>query len=115
MHCAHEPSASLSQDGFGCPRCRNTGPQGPLEALDCTAGLGTSGWGFEQPLEAMYLALDGNPANQGFLREDAHLAVVIFADEDDCSVADPHLFDLSDMAIDSGGDCLIDAEDPDCQ
>ena len=30
-------------------------------------------------------------ANAGFLREDAVLAIVLVADEDDCSVSDPDL------------------------
>jgi hypothetical protein len=63
------------------------------EAFSCIARLGAEGCGFEQPLEAMYRALDGsNPGNAGFLRETAHLAVVFITDEDDCSVFDDSLF-----------------------
>jgi hypothetical protein len=70
-------------------------------AFACLAEVGTSGCGFEQPLEAMKRALDGtNPSNAGFLREDALLAVVLVGDEDDCSVADTTLFD-SDPAQDN--------------
>jgi hypothetical protein len=53
--------------------------------------VGTSGPGWEQPLEAgVKMPLkdrmdDG--ANKGFLRDDALLAVVILTDEDDCSTA----------------------------
>lgn len=47
--------------------------------------LGSSGCGFEQPLEAMRRALDGHPQNTGFLRPDASLAIVMLVDEDDCS------------------------------
>jgi hypothetical protein len=54
---------------------------------------GAGGCGFEQPLAAMRAALGGQPANAGFLRQDALLAVVIVADEDDCSVASPMLLD----------------------
>ncbi len=50
------------------------------------AHVGYTGCGFEQPLAAMKRAL-GNPANAGFLREDANLAIVILSDEDDCSLA----------------------------
>jgi hypothetical protein len=32
-----------------------------------------------------------NPANAGFLRPEANLAVVIISDEDDCSIADPQV------------------------
>lgn len=52
------------------------------------AKVGVGGCGFEQHLHAMKAALDGsNPANAGFLRPDAYLAVIFIADEDDCSVA----------------------------
>lgn len=55
------------------------------------AQVGQGGCGFEQHLAAMRRALV-QPANTGFLREDANLAVVIIADEDDCSVLDPAFF-----------------------
>lgn len=64
------------------------------ELRDEVAGLvqvGEGGCGFEQPLAALRRSLT-NPANAGFLRSDANLAVVILADEDDCSVRDPALF-----------------------
>jgi hypothetical protein len=54
------------------------------EAFSCIAQVGIGGCGVEQHLEAMKLALS-RPENQGFLRQDAYLAVVILADEDDCS------------------------------
>ena len=40
----------------------------------------------------MRRALDANPNNAGFLRPGANLAVVILADEDDCSVGDSAFF-----------------------
>lgn len=49
------------------------------------AEVGDAGCGFEQHLRAMQAALV-SPANAGFLRPDANLAVVILGDEDDCSV-----------------------------
>jgi hypothetical protein len=55
------------------------------------ANVGGGGCGFEQHLAAMRRALT-NPANTGFIRPDANLAVVIIGDEDDCSVLDPYLF-----------------------
>lgn len=85
--------------------------------VGCVAQAGTRGCGFEQPLEAMLKALSpaaptsstlptytpptffggasghGDGANRGFLRDDTLLAVVIVADEDDCSAAQPALFD----------------------
>ncbi|MEO8705217.1 MAG: hypothetical protein ABI867_34545 [Kofleriaceae bacterium] len=51
------------------------------------ASVGIGGCGFEQHLHAMKKALDGNGANAGFLRQDAFLAVIFLADEDDCSMA----------------------------
>ena len=64
------------------------------DTFACIARLGTTGCGFEQPLEAMRAALD--PAtleNQGFLRPGALLAVVFLTDEDDCSAYNANLFD----------------------
>jgi hypothetical protein len=52
--------------------------------------VGAGGCGFEQHLAALRRSL-GNPANAGFLRAKANLAVVILADEDDCSMVDPAL------------------------
>jgi hypothetical protein len=52
------------------------------------ASVGAAGCGFEQHLHAMHRALDNNPANAGFIRQDAFLAVIFLADEDDCSMAD---------------------------
>lgn len=51
------------------------------------AKVGAGGCGFEQHLEAMKRALNNNPANAGFLRPDAYLAVIFIADEDDCTFA----------------------------
>jgi hypothetical protein len=49
-------------------------------------GAGAKGCGFEQHLAAAQRALV-NPANGGFLRDNAYLGVIIIADEDDCSLA----------------------------
>ena len=51
------------------------------------ASLGAGGCGFEQHLQAMRRALENNPANANFYRQDAFLAVIFIADEDDCSMA----------------------------
>lgn len=74
---------------------RITNYAGSLEdTFSCIVKLGTGGCGFEQPLEAMRTALDGSlPQNNGFLRQDALLAVIFLTDEDDCSIADPLFFD----------------------
>jgi hypothetical protein len=60
---------------------------GNLEDVFSTmAKVGDGGCGFEQHLEAAKVALNGNPANVGFLREEAFLAIIFIADEDDCSM-----------------------------
>ncbi len=96
-----DPNTTLVVDDNGCPRCRNYGGEQLEDVFSCMAGLGTLGCGFEQPLEAMYKALDDNPANTGFLRDSALLAVVLITDEDDCSAANPQLFDNSQTTMDS--------------
>jgi hypothetical protein len=58
---------------------------GSLEdTFACMALVGNNGCGFEQHLESMKAALSGSQG-QEFLRPDAYLAVIIIADEDDCS------------------------------
>jgi hypothetical protein len=78
-----------------------TNYQGSLaDAFGCIALLGSSACGFEQHLESMKRALDGhNPQNQGFLRDDAYLAVIFIADEDDCSALDAQVFDPSQTEV----------------
>lgn len=81
-------------DGAGGRIVNYSGTLG--EAFGCIARLGTSGCGFEQPLEAMRRALDGSrPENAGFLRPGALLAVIFVTDEDDCSALDSALYDPS--------------------
>jgi len=59
------------------------------EALPCLLLQGLNGCGFEQQLESLQLALDHSSdpleSNYGFLRDDAHLLVVIVTDEADGS------------------------------
>lgn len=62
-------------------------------------GVGAGGCGFEQHLSAMAHALDGHAANAGFLRPEANLAVVILADEDDCSARDAAVFGPESAAL----------------
>lgn len=68
----------------------------PAEAAACLVQQGSGGCGFEQPLEALRLALKGNP---GFLRASAALAVVVVTSEDDCSAKIKGLFDYNDGAL----------------
>jgi len=69
------------------------------DTFACIAALGEGGCGFEQPFAAITRALgaDGQPPpaqNQGFLRDDAYLGIVLITNEDDCSAAPgSHLFD----------------------
>ncbi len=54
--------------------------------FQCMASVGDGGCGFEHQLESVYRALHDVPKeNEGFLRDDALLAVVFLTDEDDCS------------------------------
>jgi hypothetical protein len=74
----------------------------------CVAQMGTGGCGFEQQLDAVAKALTpstsgmtfsmgtdghGDVENAGLLREDSAIAVVMLTDEEDCSAADPGLYD----------------------
>jgi hypothetical protein len=87
--------SDVAQPGGG----RLTNYTGNLyDALNIAAGVGAAGCGFQQTLRAVQVALDGNPANAGFLRPSANLAVVIVADQDDCSVRDAGL-----MTVDGSG------------
>lgn len=67
------------------------------QVMNCIAKQGFAGCGFEQPLEAMYLALqrsrDPNAAEFGFVRPEANLLIVLDTSEADCSFADESIFD----------------------
>jgi hypothetical protein len=79
---------------------RTTNYPGTLdETFACVVQLGINGCGFEHPLESMRRALQ-NPVNDGFLRDDALLAVIIVSDEDDCSAHDTTVFSTDDIAVD---------------
>ncbi len=72
---------------------RITNYQGDLAtAFSTMLNAGGGGCGFEQHLRAMERALI-NPVNAGFLRRDVGLAILVVADEDDCSVRNPRVFD----------------------
>jgi len=67
---------------------RTTNYSGALGgAFSAIASLGASGCGFEQHIEAAKRALNNNPANAGFMRPNAYLALIFIQDEDDCSIA----------------------------
>ena len=91
-------------------------PDAFAREVGCVAQVGTGGCGFEQQLESVLKALSpaaatrytgpgyapptffrgtsghGDGANAGFVRDDSLLAIVIVSDEEDCSAADPELF-----------------------
>lgn len=89
-------------------------------AIGCVADLGTGGCGFEQQLEAVLKAVSpvspqpwvsssyvaptfaapsaghGDRENDGFLRADSVLALVLLTDEEDCSVPEYDIFYMDD-------------------
>ena len=73
---------------------RDTNYTGTLaDAFSAIASVGAAGCGFEQPLQAIQLALSPETtANAGFLRPEANLVVLLLTDEDDCSVNHSTLF-----------------------
>jgi hypothetical protein len=85
--------------------CAGAGDDGVLTVVtDATSDtvkaalhVDLGGCEFEQPLGAMARAFD-NPANAGFLRDDANLLVVLMSSQDDCSVRDAAMFDPTDDA-----------------
>jgi len=81
------PATGRFISDLGSPTGRVRNYSGTIQdAFACVAKLGIAGCGFEQHLASMERALDpGNATNTGFLRPEAILAVIILADEDDCS------------------------------
>ncbi len=77
------------------------------DVFSCIAQVGQNGCGFEHQLAAVRAAL-GDPTmgqaapsgNDGFLRDDAYLAIIWITNEDDCSAPpDSQLFDPSQMSV----------------
>ncbi len=88
---AYNPSVltgSFISDAANSDGTRTVNYSGTLQdAFATIVSAGSSGCGFEQPLEAMRRALDAHPSNVGFLRPEAVLAIIPLQDEDDCSMA----------------------------
>jgi hypothetical protein len=81
-------TGSFISDTKNTDGTRTTNYTGSLaNAFSSIASLGASGCGFEQPLQAAKNALNNNPANAGFLRPSAGLAIAFVTDEDDCSIS----------------------------
>lgn len=83
--------------------------------LQCLASLGTRGCGFEQPLDAMLKAVTpqtspvtfvngsrghADGANEFFVRPESLLVIVLLTDEDDCSAANPDIFNRNSVVFD---------------
>ena len=73
------------KDNTGMRQVNYTGTL--ADAFTQIASAGANGCGFEQHIEAAKRALNNNPANAGFLRQSAYLAIIIVGDEDDCSMS----------------------------
>jgi MYXO-CTERM domain-containing protein len=72
------------------------------EVVACILPAGGEGCAFSQPMAALQAALDGSVSeNDGFLRGDAVLAILVVTGADDCSASDPALFDPA--AVDTLG------------
>ncbi len=100
------PNGSYVTDGYDSEGLHITNYSGSLnEAVACMANVGVNGCGFEQPLAAMKRGLDTLVSDGDFVRDDAHLAIVILSDEDDCSASDAGIFDTS-PALDDIGSAL---------
>jgi hypothetical protein len=79
------------------------------DVFACMASLGTNGCGFEHQLQSVRIALSGFVTdNAGFMRSDAHLAVVYITDEDDCSApADTTMFETPISGQDGSLRCSL--------
>ncbi|HUT77395.1 MAG TPA: hypothetical protein VM285_06900, partial [Polyangia bacterium] len=94
-------NAALGDNG-DCTPPEEVFMQGPdpgvADEFACVAALGTQGWPWEMPLEAirrgMTDGLDGeghlSAENAGFLRSDALFVAIVITDEDDVSRADTY-------------------------
>lgn len=96
--CRAPVGANFAAYDFANSGASNNLPLGQnlAQTFACMAAVGSSGCGFEHPLEAVHAALRaGLPENAGFLRDDAELAVMYLTNEDDCSAPlDTDLFNL---------------------
>ena len=89
--------------GSGCAPTYPAYLTGPASSVSqdfgCIAQLGVGGCGYEQQMEAALKALTDQPANNGFMRTNAPLAILFITDEDDCSASDSTLFDPNDASL----------------
>ena len=95
QYTAHAPCANTTLQGGSnlhhrLRRTKNYTAPDISDVFTCIAALGQGGCGLEQPLLSISRALGADgfdpPAeNQGFLRDNADLAIVMITNEDDCS------------------------------
>ncbi len=62
-------------------------------AVASLADVGTDGCEFERPLDAIARVLERGAEESRLIRRTARLAVVVVTDEDDCSAADPAVYE----------------------
>jgi len=87
---------------YGLGGDRNNYRGGLDDVLACILPAGGQGCAFSQPMAALQAALDGSVSeNDGFLRGNAVLAILVVTGADDCSASDPALFDPA--AVDTLG------------
>lgn len=104
------PSGISSQGFLSFDPSGSVTPTAFADAVRCVAIAGIEGCGFEQQLEAVLKAVvpstsgvsfysgtlgHGDTNHAGFVRDDALLAMIVVTDEDDCSVANPDLYNPS--------------------
>ncbi|MEM9074188.1 MAG: hypothetical protein AAGE52_37190 [Myxococcota bacterium] len=104
------PGCAATYPNFLEYRAGLSDPTQIADDLTCVASVGTDGCGVEQQLEAALKAASpstapirfhadttghGDGENEGLIREDALLLVILLTDEEDCSFADPELFNPS--------------------
>jgi hypothetical protein len=73
-------------------------------AFSCMAQLGDQGCEFEHQFASVLKALEPGPSlpvtNEGFLRPEAYLAIILLTNEDDCSAPpDSNLFDTASQMV----------------
>ena len=107
------------------PAAPGADPMAFASDVACVATTGTGGCGFEQQLEAVLKALSpsapqmwtvpgyqppmfhngtlghADRENAGFIRPDSALAIILVTDEEDCSAANPDLFNPASPAFGS--------------
>lgn len=85
--CASDPAPQPFVELIGA------GSAAAIASVACAIGTPAAGCSVEQPIESALLALSTQSApggpNEGFLRRDSHLGIVVLTDEDDCSTTDP--------------------------